>query len=92
MIYGGNGNDVFNTGAGDDVLYLNGGQDTVQLTAGRGSATIYDFGPDDTLVFNAGLTKSQVTITIVGSDTVVKYGNDVLATLKWVQNTALTIV
>ena len=92
LIYGGSGNDVFNTGAGDDVLYLNGGKDTVQLTAGRGSATIYDFGPDDTLVLNAGLTKSQVTVSIVGADTVVKYGNDILATLKWVQNTALTIV
>ena len=79
-------------GAGDDVMYLNGGQDTVQLTAGKGSATIYDFGPDDTLVLNAGLTKSQVTVSIVGSDTVVKYGNDILATLKWVQNTTLTIV
>ena len=92
LIYGGSGNDVFDSGSGDDVIYLNGGRDTVKLTAGLGSATIYDFGPDDTLVLNAGLIRSQVTISIVGSDTVVKYGNDLLATLKWTQNTALTIV
>ena len=92
LMYGGGGNDLFNSGAGNDVIYLNNGKDNVTLSAGDGSATIYGFGSDDTLSLNAGLTKSQVTFSISGQDTLVTAGMDLLATLKWTQNTALTIV
>lgn len=91
-MYGGCGNDLFNSGTGKDVIYLNNGKDNMTLSAGDGSATIYGFGSDDTLSLNAGLTKSQVTFRISGHDTLVTSGTDLLATLKWTQNTALTIV
>ena len=91
-MYGGIGNDFFNSGAGNDVIYLNKGNDKVTLSAGDGSATIYGFGSDDTLSLNAGLTKSQATFSISAQDTLVTAGTDLLATLKWTRNTALTIV
>lgn len=92
VIYGAGGNEVFSTGSGDDVIYTNGGRDRLILSKGSGSVTVYGFGSDDSISLGTDLTRTQVSFTVSGQDTLVQAGSDLLATLRGFRSTAITIV
>jgi hypothetical protein len=92
-LYGDEGNDILRGGAGDDILFggsgfnqLTGGagSDTFVLSTGMGFDTITDFnfGSGDRLSLADGLNFSDLTITGVGRNTVISFGNDELAILR----------
>ncbi len=92
----GGGNNVISTGAGNDVVTINltgKGVDKFVLSAGEGSATIFGFAATDLISRGTGLAATdQLTFTISGNDTLISKGDDLLATLKWVQLTSLNVV
>ncbi len=85
-LLGGNGNDQLDGGAGNDVLRGNrgtdtmtggAGQDTFRFKRGDGVDTITDFvAADDTIrITVSGLGYNDLTLTNVGGDVHVAYGN-----------------
>lgn len=91
-IYAGEGNNFISAGTGEDTVYVGSGQNQFELNAGAGAVTIIGFRPNDTFSLGEGLTASQLSLSIQGGDTLVKAGDDLLATLKWNQLTSLKIV
>lgn len=100
-LYGNEGNDRLRGGDGDDRLIggsgfntLTGGTgaDVFVLTVGAGFDTITDFrfGTGDRLSLSEGLSFSDLTITGVGRNTVISFGNDELALLRNVGAASLT--
>jgi serralysin len=86
LIYGGGSNETFNTGTGEDVIYSNGGADILFLNAGAGAVTFFGWSSDDRLSRGSGIsTTTALSVNVVGSDTQILAGTDLLATLKWVQ-------
>jgi serralysin len=86
LIYGGGSNESFNVGTGNDVIYSNGGADLLFLNAGTGSVTFFGWSSDDRLSRGSGIsTTTALSVNVVGSDTQILAGTDLLATLKWVQ-------
>ncbi|MBD2097243.1 calcium-binding protein [Trichocoleus sp. FACHB-591] len=84
QLLGGAGDDVLNGGSGEDTLYGGEGKDTFVLTPGEGSDTIADFVEGvDLIQFAGGLTFEGVTMTQLGSDTLIRVTatNELLATL-----------
>jgi probable HAF family extracellular repeat protein len=86
-INAGDGNNVINAGNGNDSIILGSGTDKIILEAGQGSVTITGFNSDsDKLRLGASLQGQSITFVTQGSDTLVKSGKDVLATLKGVSS------
>ncbi|MEP0869833.1 hypothetical protein NDA01_08465 [Trichocoleus desertorum AS-A10] len=84
QLLGGMGDDVLNGGSGEDALYGGEGKDTFVLTPGEGSDTIADFVAGvDLIQFGGGLTSEGVTMTQLGSNTLIRVAatNELLATL-----------
>ncbi|MGI8502896.1 MAG: alkaline phosphatase [Hassallia sp.] len=91
LIYAGEGNNIISAGTGNDTVYTGSGIDRFILDAGVGSVTIYGFSSNDQISRGAGLRATDaLTLTFSGEDTLVSFGNDLLATLKSAQ--AVTIV
>jgi uncharacterized delta-60 repeat protein len=85
-IYGNEGDDSINAGAGNDTVYGNGGDDTID--GGSGNDTIDGGGGNDTVVFSgnfaeysitheAGLPSYTITVSILGRD-----GTDVITAVE----------
>jgi alkaline phosphatase len=92
IIHAGAGNNVIDAGAGNDTVYVwDGGLNTFSLNAGTGSVTIFGFDGDDKFKLGSGLAAKDLTITQSGVDTLISNGTDLLATLKWVQSSTVTI-
>jgi Ca2+-binding RTX toxin-like protein len=100
-LYGNEGNDHLRGGAGNDRLYggsgfnrLMGGagSDVFVLGAGAGFDIIADFslGSGDRLSLSGGLSFSDLTITGVGRNTAISFGNDELALLRNVSASSIT--
>jgi probable HAF family extracellular repeat protein len=84
-INAGDGNNIINAGIGNDTVILGSGTDKIVLEAGQGSVTINGFNRDsDKLRLGASLQGQSITLVTQGSDTLVKSGEDVLATIKGV--------
>jgi RTX calcium-binding nonapeptide repeat (4 copies)/Spondin_N len=92
-LYGNEGNDVLRGGRGDDILFggsgfnrLTGGvgSDIFVLSAGAGFDQIIDFnlGGGDRLRLANGLSFNDLTISGVGQNTLISFGNDELAILR----------
>ncbi|ARV59491.1 alkaline phosphatase [Nostocales cyanobacterium HT-58-2] len=99
LMYAGEGNNIISAGTGNDVVYVGNGENGFILNAGVGSVTIYGFTSDDYISRGGGLTAPnattlppELTFTVSGNDTLISLGNDLLATLKWVQLDTVTIV
>ncbi|KAM3101136.1 esterase-like activity of phytase family protein [Phormidesmis sp. 146-12] len=93
LIYGGQGNNTIASGTGNDTVYTGSGNDRFVLDAGMGSVTIVGFGSNDRISRGSGLSANAVlNVTASGLDTLVSSGDDLLATLKWTQPNAVTIV
>jgi Ca2+-binding RTX toxin-like protein len=61
IITGNGGNDTFIGGTGDDTLNASSGNDTYDFASGDGAETIRDTGGSDALIFEADISKSQIT-------------------------------
>jgi len=106
-LYGGAGNDrllgtkgdnILDGGTGADTIYSGNGSDTIVIRSGDGGSTqsagdtVADFtdGTDsiglDTITFGA------LTISQVGSDTVIKEGSNFLTTLTGISASAITAI
>ena len=83
------GNDIVNGGMGKNVLTGGTGDDTFVLMTG-GTNTITDFGGGDRLALTGGLSFGQLTIVQDGSNTAIKLGKELLATLTNVPSSNLT--
>lgn len=88
---GGAGNDLIDGGNGPDMLTGGTGRDTFVLVKNSGSDTITDFTDAvDFLGLSGGLTFGQLTIAASGNNTLIKRGNDMLATLNGVAANLIT--
>lgn len=90
-LLGGNGNDTFFSGIGSDVLTGGKGKDLFVLGKGPGADQVRDFRDrQDKLGLTGNLTFGKLTIEQSGSTTLIKDGNDLLATLRNVKASSLT--
>lgn len=100
-LYGNEGNDTLSGGNGDDTLFggngfnrLTGGagSDVFSLSTGTGFDTITDFnlGSGDLIGLSNGLNFGDLTISGVGRNTVISFGNDELAILRNVSAASIT--
>jgi Ca2+-binding RTX toxin-like protein len=93
LIFAGIGNDIVNAGIGSDIVFLGRGSDRLFLNAGEGSVEVYSFNRNNTISLGEGLSAdSPLTVEILGSDTQIYSGEDLLATLNGIQLDDLTIV
>lgn len=85
IIYTGNGNNIINAGTGNDRIVLGSGQDKIILEGGNGSVTVFGFNINsDKVSLGESLLGKSLQFVTQGSDTLVKTGTDLLATLKGV--------
>ncbi len=90
-IYSGAGDDLINGGTGNDTLWLSGGQDIVVLAKGFGVDTINNFQLGQTRIsLSGGLTFNDLIITQGTGATLISAGNELLASLSWVQASDLS--
>jgi|GEM_PF-5146696 len=87
-IYLGGGNNFISTGIGNDVVHVGNGNNRFELSSG-GSVTIFGFDSNDTIRLNDGLNPSALSFIVEGEDTLIKVGNDLLATLKSIKLTSV---
>ncbi|MEH2305400.1 Ig-like domain-containing protein [Nostoc sp.] len=81
-LYGGKGNDTLNGGAGADIFFF---------AVGDGSDTIEDFSDrTDKIGLTGGLRFGQLTISSSGSNTLISYGTETLATLTGINSSLIT--
>ena len=87
-INAGGGNNIISAGIGDDAVILSGGGvNKLILDGGKGSVTVLGFNvATDKLRLGASLQGKSLTFVTKGADTLVKSGNDLLATLKGVSS------
>lgn len=91
IIYSGKGNDLINGGLGNDRIWLGGGQDTVFIARGDGADTIYNFQLGQTQIGLAGgLQFSDLAISQSNNATSIRVGEELLASLLFVQATTIT--
>jgi glycerophosphoryl diester phosphodiesterase len=91
LIYAGDGNNTIIAGTGNDTVYLGQGYHQFFLSAGEGSVTVFGWS-DGAFSRGAGLAaNAELTVAIVGNDTQISAGSDLLATLKAVQLSTITI-
>jgi D-alanyl-D-alanine carboxypeptidase len=92
IIYAGEGDNRVDAGTGNDRVYLGSGVDTLVLNAGAGSVTVFGgFDATDKISLGAGLNPADIGLSFENGDTLIRSGNDLLATVKWVQLSHLTI-
>jgi Ca2+-binding RTX toxin-like protein len=91
-IFGGAGDDILSGDLGDDFLIGGSGGDGFLLWADSGIDTILDFEPGkDAIALTRGLTASQLSITQVNSNTLIRLTatGQILATLNNVSATTI---
>ncbi|MBW4604974.1 MAG: 5'-nucleotidase C-terminal domain-containing protein [Calothrix sp. FI2-JRJ7] len=89
IIYTGSGNDFINAGTGIDTIWLNGGKDTVVLNR-DGADIINGFQLGQTsLALSGDLKFTDLTITQGDGAALISVGDELLASLSWVQATSL---
>jgi probable HAF family extracellular repeat protein len=93
-INAGGGSNIISTGIGDDAVILSGGGvNKLILDGGKGSVTVLGFNVStDKLRLGASLQGKSLTFVTKGTDTLVKSGNDLLATLKGVSSGSQALV
>lgn len=90
-IYASEGNNFISTGIGNDTVYAGSGMDRFELVTGEGSVTIINFGSNDKIRLGEGLSSTTLSFITQDGDTLVKAGDDLLATLKWTQLSSVAI-
>ncbi|BAZ38633.1 glycerophosphoryl diester phosphodiesterase [Calothrix sp. NIES-4101] len=93
LIYANEGNNVISAGTGNNTVYSGSGNDKFLLDTGVGSTTIFNYGSNDQISLGSTLnTNSTVSVSISGNDTLISSGGDLLATLKNVKLSSVTII
>lgn len=93
LVFAGSGDDIVNSGTGLDRIFLGQGNDQLFLNAGEGFSDVYSFNRNNTIGLGEGLSgESSLTIEILGSDTQLYSGDDLLAILNNIELNDLTIV
>jgi Ca2+-binding RTX toxin-like protein len=93
LIYGGEGNNTISAGIGNDTVYTGSEIDKFILDSGEDSTTIIGYGANDQISRGSTLLASSVLSTAIsGNDTLISFGSDLLATLKDIQLSSVTIV
>lgn len=92
VVYGNGGDDYFDLGTGRDRVFASSGSDTFVLNGGEGQVQIFNYGSNDVFSLGAGLSADSLDVFKRGSNTIIRSGNDVLATLRGVQVSEITIV
>ena len=88
---GGTEDDLLIGGEGNDILTGNQGRDRFLLRSGQGSDIITDFtDTEDLLLLKGGLTFAQLTIIDDNGSTLIKFEEELLATLKNVNTSLVT--
>ena len=81
-IYAGQGNDVISAGIGNNVVHLGSGANLLILDKGEGSTTVWNFNANDSISLGTTAKKTDsITTQLLGLDTQVFAGGDLLATL-----------
>jgi len=75
---GGDDNDYLSGGLGGDILVGGSGDDTYFYNLGDGSDVITESSGTDRIVMGPGITFSMLTLTVSGSDLIVRIGADTL--------------
>ncbi len=84
-IYADKGNNFISSGTGNDTVYAGSGSDRFELVTGEGSVNIIGFSRNDKIHLGEGLTSNALSFIIQKGDTLIKAGDDLLATLKRAQ-------
>ncbi|PAX54311.1 glycerophosphodiester phosphodiesterase [Brunnivagina elsteri CCALA 953] len=93
LIYAAEGNNTISAGIGNDTVYTGSGSDKFILDAGTGSTTIIGYGANDQISHGSTLVANSVLSTAInGNDTLISFGSNLLATLKDVRISSVTIV
>ncbi|MFN5956123.1 MAG: hypothetical protein ACK6A9_17250 [Dolichospermum sp.] len=93
VIYTGDGNNIINAGTGNDRIVLGSGQDKIILEGGNGSVTVFGFNINsDKVSLGESLLGKSLQFVTQGSDTLVKTGTDLLATLKGVATSSQALL
>jgi glycerophosphoryl diester phosphodiesterase len=93
VIYANNGNNVISSGTGNNTAYTGNESDKFIIDAGIGSVTIIGYGSNDQISPGSTLLANSVlSTTISGNDTLISFDSDLLATLKDVKLSSVTIV
>ncbi|MGF1490863.1 MAG: DUF4347 domain-containing protein [Microcoleaceae cyanobacterium] len=90
-LMGGEGNDELHGDDGNDTLVGGNGQDQFVLSPERGSDVITDFTQGEDLIVLDGVTFDQLTLEQSPEGTLVRFGEDILATLEGVESDLLTL-
>lgn len=86
IIYSGSGSDRIDGGKGNDTIWLGGGRDVVVLAKGNGIDTINNFQLGQTQIgLSGGLRFSDLVIAQGNDATLISAGDQLLASLSWVQ-------
>jgi probable HAF family extracellular repeat protein len=92
-INAGGGINIISAGIGEDTVILSGGLNKLILNGGSGSVTVLGFNvTTDKLRLGASLLGKSLTFVTKGADTLVKSGNDLLATLKGISSGSQALV
>jgi alkaline phosphatase len=87
VYYQGAGADVLNN---NDTVYSGSGVDKFILDVGEGAVTIYGFSSNDQISRGTGLKATDaLTTSFNGSDILISFGNDLLATLKFASSVTI---
>jgi glycerophosphoryl diester phosphodiesterase len=93
LIYAGEGNNTISTGTGNDTVYTGSGRDRFVLDAGAGAVTIVGWGIGDSVSRGSGVAATaQIAATVIGNDTQLSVGSDLLAIVKDVRLSTVAIV
>ncbi|MEA5520144.1 putative Ig domain-containing protein, partial [Limnoraphis robusta] len=91
LLEGGQGNDLLIGSEGTDTLTGNQGSDRFLLRSGDGSDLITDFvDSEDAFVLDGGLTFAQLNILDENGSTLIKFGEELLATVENVNASLIT--
>ncbi|MCT7951966.1 hypothetical protein NG798_19390 [Ancylothrix sp. C2] len=89
-LIGGTGNDLLDGDFGNDILTGGAGNDRFVLELGAGADIITDFKiGEDSLVLTGGLSFQQLTITAGNNASLIRVGDELLATLNAVDSSLL---
>ena len=83
--------DRIDGGTGNDTVWLGGGQDIVVLAKGFGTDVINNFQVGQTQIgLSGGLRFSDLAIAQGDGATLISAGNELLASLSWVQASSIS--
>jgi len=81
---------LINGGTGNDTIWLAGGNDVVVIAKGDGVDTVNNFQLGQTQIgLSSGLSFSDLAITQGNGATLISAGDQLLASLSWVQASSI---